>query len=44
MRSMVRAGVLLIGCLGVLVAAIGAAAAAAKPSAKKLQLSCTATA
>lgn len=44
MRSRVRAGVLLIGCTGVLVAALGATAVAAKPSAKKLQLSCTATA
>ncbi len=44
MRSRVRAGVLLIGCTGVLVAALGAAADAAKPSAKKVQLSCTATA
>jgi hypothetical protein len=44
MRSRVRAGVLLIGCTGVLVAALGAAAVAAKPSAKKVQLNCTATA
>jgi hypothetical protein len=44
MRSRVRAGVLLIGSTGVLVAASGGAAVVAKPSAKKVQLRCTATA
>ncbi len=44
MRTRVRVGVLLIGCSCVLVAALGAVAVVAKPSAKKLALSCTATA
>ncbi len=44
MKSRVRAGLLLVGCGGVLVVTVGVAAVAAKSSPKKLQLSCTATA
>jgi hypothetical protein len=44
MRLRIRAGVLLIGCSGVLVGTLGVAAVAAKPPPKKLQVSCTATA
>lgn len=43
MGSRVRAGVLLIGCLGVLAVALSAASVAAKSSPKKMRLSCTAT-
>ena len=44
MKSRVRVGMILIGCTGILVAALGAAAVAAKSSAKKMHVSCTATA
>jgi hypothetical protein len=44
MRSRAWAGVLMIGCTGVLVAAPSGAAVTAKASAKKLHLSCTSTA
>lgn len=44
MRSRVRVRVSVIGSVGVLVGAISVAAVAAKSSAKKLQLTCTATA
>ena len=44
MRARLRAGVLLVGCAGVMVVALNVAGASAKSSARKLRISCTATA
>lgn len=44
MGARVRAGVLLVGCAGVMVVALNVAGASAKASAKKQRISCTATA